>query len=287
MLMEPWDGPAAIVFTDGSLVGATLDRNGLRPGRYLVTDDGLVVLASEIGVLDIDQSRDRAQGPTAARPHVPRRHRGRPPHRGRRDQGRARGIRAVGRLARGADASALADLPEREHIVHPPASVEPSPAHLRLHRGGGARSSSRRWRRPAQEPLGAMGSDTPIAVLSRAPAPALRLLHAAVRAGHEPAARLDPRGGRHLARHVARPRAQPAQRRARARAPGLARLPGDRQRRAREDRAHRPARRRAHDDDRSRASTASTTGPRRCGRGSTRCATRSTRPSTRARPSSC
>ncbi|HEY4152353.1 MAG TPA: glutamate synthase subunit alpha, partial [Pseudolysinimonas sp.] len=52
MMMEPWDGPAALVFTDGSLVGATLDRNGLRPGRFLVTDDGLVVLASEIGVLD-------------------------------------------------------------------------------------------------------------------------------------------------------------------------------------------------------------------------------------------
>ncbi|MES2172012.1 MAG: glutamate synthase subunit alpha, partial [Actinomycetota bacterium] len=51
MLMEPWDGPAALVFTDGTLVGATLDRNGLRPGRYLVTDDGLVVLASEFGVL--------------------------------------------------------------------------------------------------------------------------------------------------------------------------------------------------------------------------------------------
>ena len=57
MLMEPWDGPAALVFTDGSLVGATLDRNGLRPGRYLVTDDGLVVLASEIGVLDVDPSK--------------------------------------------------------------------------------------------------------------------------------------------------------------------------------------------------------------------------------------
>ena len=57
MLMEPWDGPAAIVFTDGSLVGATLDRNGLRPGRYVVTNDGLVVLASEIGVLDIEPSR--------------------------------------------------------------------------------------------------------------------------------------------------------------------------------------------------------------------------------------
>src|SRR5690606_15021209 len=53
MLMEPWDGPAALVFTDGTLVGATLDRNGLRPGRFVVTDDGLVVLASEIGVLDI------------------------------------------------------------------------------------------------------------------------------------------------------------------------------------------------------------------------------------------
>ncbi|MBB4931031.1 glutamate synthase (NADPH/NADH) large chain [Lipingzhangella halophila] len=54
MLMEPWDGPASVSFTDGSLVGAVLDRNGLRPGRYWVTDDGLVVLASEAGVLDID-----------------------------------------------------------------------------------------------------------------------------------------------------------------------------------------------------------------------------------------
>ncbi|MEY4743240.1 MAG: glutamate synthase large subunit, partial [Actinomycetota bacterium] len=52
MLMEPWDGPAAVIFTDGSLVGATLDRNGLRPGRYVITDDGLVVLASEIGVVN-------------------------------------------------------------------------------------------------------------------------------------------------------------------------------------------------------------------------------------------
>ncbi|MCX8529014.1 MAG: glutamate synthase subunit alpha, partial [Rhodoluna sp.] len=57
MLMEPWDGPAAVIFTDGSLVGATLDRNGLRPGRYVVTEDGLVVLASEIGVADIDPAR--------------------------------------------------------------------------------------------------------------------------------------------------------------------------------------------------------------------------------------
>ncbi|MFC4174713.1 glutamate synthase large subunit [Microvirga sp. GCM10011540] len=56
-LMEPWDGPAAVCFTDGKQIGATLDRNGLRPARYLVTDDGLVVLASEMGVLPIPEER--------------------------------------------------------------------------------------------------------------------------------------------------------------------------------------------------------------------------------------
>ena len=56
-LMEPWDGPALIAFTDGEVIGAVLDRNGLRPGRYWVTDDGLVVLASEVGVLDIEPNR--------------------------------------------------------------------------------------------------------------------------------------------------------------------------------------------------------------------------------------
>ena len=56
-LMEPWDGPAAVTFTDGTVVGAVLDRNGLRPARYWVTDDGLVVLASEVGVLDIAPER--------------------------------------------------------------------------------------------------------------------------------------------------------------------------------------------------------------------------------------
>ncbi len=56
-LMEPWDGPAAIAFTDGRLIGATLDRNGLRPARYLVTDDGCVLLASEMGVLDIPEEK--------------------------------------------------------------------------------------------------------------------------------------------------------------------------------------------------------------------------------------
>jgi glutamate synthase (NADPH/NADH) large chain len=54
-LMEPWDGPAAVAFTDGRQIGATLDRNGLRPARFLVTDDDIVVMASESGVLPIKE----------------------------------------------------------------------------------------------------------------------------------------------------------------------------------------------------------------------------------------
>ena len=55
-IMEPWDGPASVSFTDGKVIGATLDRNGLRPSRYLVTDDGMVVMGSESGALVVDQS---------------------------------------------------------------------------------------------------------------------------------------------------------------------------------------------------------------------------------------
>jgi glutamate synthase (NADPH) large chain len=61
-LMEPWDGPAAIAFTDGRVIGATLDRNGLRPGRWVVTNDDLVVMASETGVLDIPASEIKSKG---------------------------------------------------------------------------------------------------------------------------------------------------------------------------------------------------------------------------------
>ncbi len=167
MLMEPWDGPAAIVFTDGSLVGATLDRNGLRPGRYVVTDDGLVVLASEIGVLDIDPSKVVRKG--------------------RLQPGRMFLVDTVaGRLIEDdeikSDLAAsepwgewldsgrirLGDLPEREHIVHPPASVR------RRQRTFGYTEEEVRvlltpMARTGAEPLGAMGSDTPIAVLSERP----------------------------------------------------------------------------------------------------------------------
>src|SRR4029077_16584197 len=61
-LMEPWDGPASIAFTDGIQMGAVLDRNGLRPSRYYVTKDGLVVMASEVGVLDIPPDNILSKG---------------------------------------------------------------------------------------------------------------------------------------------------------------------------------------------------------------------------------
>jgi glutamate synthase (NADPH/NADH) large chain len=61
-LMEPWDGPASIAFTDGTVIGAVLDRNGLRPSRYYVTKDDLVIMASEVGVLDIPPERVRSKG---------------------------------------------------------------------------------------------------------------------------------------------------------------------------------------------------------------------------------
>ena len=167
MLMEPWDGPAALVFTDGSLVGATLDRNGLRPGRYLVTDEGLVVLASEIGVLDIEPSR------------VVRKGRLRPgkmfvvdTEQGRiiEDDEIKAELAAAEPWAEWLEAGriALKDLPQREHIVHTPASV------IRRQRTFGYTEEELRMlitpmAQNAAEPLGAMGSDTPIAVLSNRP----------------------------------------------------------------------------------------------------------------------
>ncbi len=61
-IMEPWDGPASILFTDGQVIGAVLDRNGLRPSRYIVTEDDRVILSSEVGVLDLDPSQIRVRG---------------------------------------------------------------------------------------------------------------------------------------------------------------------------------------------------------------------------------
>jgi glutamate synthase (NADPH/NADH) large chain len=167
MLMEPWDGPAALVFTDGTLVGATLDRNGLRPGRYVVTRDGLVILASEIGVQDIEPSQ------------IVRKGRLRPGKMFLVDTEAGRLIEddeIKGEIAASKpwgewlDESRinLKDLPDREHIMHTPASV------TRRQRTFGYTEEEVRilltpMAQNGAEPLGAMGSDTPIAVLSERP----------------------------------------------------------------------------------------------------------------------
>ena len=166
-LMEPWDGPACVTFTDGNQIGAVLDRNGLRPSRFWVTDDGLVVLASEVGVLDFkpesivrkgrlqpgkmflvdleegriiedDEIKDTL---AAAQPYSDWLHAG---------------------LVR------LSDLPSREHIVYPHSSV------VRRQRAFGYTEEELRliitpMAKNGAEPLGSMGTDTPIAALSEKP----------------------------------------------------------------------------------------------------------------------
>ncbi|WP_425393277.1 glutamate synthase large subunit [Acaricomes phytoseiuli] len=167
LLMEPWDGPAAVSFTDGLLVGATLDRNGLRPGRYWITEDGLVVFASEVGVLDIEPARvvrkgrvspgkmflvDTDAGRIIDDEEIKAELAAAEPWRDRLEENLIR----------------LPELPEREHVVHTPASVN-----LRQRTFGYTQEELRvllaPMARTRAEPLGAMGSDTPIAVLSARP----------------------------------------------------------------------------------------------------------------------
>ncbi|KGN38815.1 glutamate synthase large subunit [Knoellia subterranea] len=165
--MEPWDGPACVAFTDGTLIGAVLDRNGLRPGRYWVTDDGLVVLASEAGVLDLPTDKVVK--------------------RGRLQPGRMFLIdTAAGRIISDEEVKSqlaaenpyeewlhagllsLGELPEREHIIHTAASV------ARRQRTFGYTEEELKvilapMARTGGEALGSMGTDTPVAVLSEKP----------------------------------------------------------------------------------------------------------------------
>ena len=89
-LMEPWDGPAAIAFTDGRQIGATLDRNGLRPARYVITDDDQVIMASEAGVLPVPEERIRRKWRLQPGKMLLIDCRRRPHHRRRRDQAQTR-----------------------------------------------------------------------------------------------------------------------------------------------------------------------------------------------------
>ncbi|MFE9254576.1 glutamate synthase large subunit [Streptomyces sp. NPDC006879] len=166
-MMEPWDGPACVTFTDGTQVGAVLDRNGLRPGRYWVTDDGLVVLGSEVGVLDIDPAK------------VVRKGRLQPGKMFLVDTAQKRIIEddeIKAALAAEQPYSEwlqsgeieLTDLPEREHIVHTHASV------TRRQQTFGYTEEELKvilapMARTGGEPLGSMGTDSPIAALSERP----------------------------------------------------------------------------------------------------------------------
>ncbi len=166
-LMEPWDGPANISFTDGTLIGSVLDRNGLRPGRFWVTEDGFVVLASESGVLEIEQSRiirkgrlqpgrmflvDTAKGRIVEDEEIKSELANAEPYAKWLEQGIIH----------------LEELPEREHIVHTASSV------IRRQQTFGYTEEELRviltpMAKTGGEALGSMGTDTPIAILSKRP----------------------------------------------------------------------------------------------------------------------
>src|SRR6202042_1619156 len=166
-LMEPWDGPALIAFTDGAVIGAVLDRNGLRPGRYWVTADGLVVLASEVGVLDIEPAR------------VVRR--------GRLQPGRIFLVDTeAGRIVEDEEVKAalaaehpyedwlhagllhLDDLPDRER-ARPDSQALLTQQQMFGYTEEELRVILTPMARTAAEPIGSMGDDTPLAVLSGRP----------------------------------------------------------------------------------------------------------------------
>jgi glutamate synthase domain-containing protein 2/glutamate synthase domain-containing protein 1/glutamate synthase domain-containing protein 3 len=164
-LVEPWDGPAAVLFSDGRHVGATLDRNGLRPIRYLVTDDDVVILASEAGALPVDSDRIRTKG--------------------RLQPGQMLIVNTVtGRILTNADVkSELASLrPYRRWIAEQRVTIGASDANIAVDGNdlvtkqrafGYTREELKMVLAPmaesGEEAIGSMGNDTPLAVLSDRP----------------------------------------------------------------------------------------------------------------------
>ncbi|HIY22938.1 MAG TPA: glutamate synthase large subunit [Candidatus Brachybacterium merdigallinarum] len=166
-LQEPWDGPASVVFTDGTQVGARLDRNGLRPLRYWITEDDLVILGSETGLVDVPHSQIARTGRVApgeiflldlAEPRIV------PSDELKHAIATERPYASWVKQ----QTVRLEDLPEREHVTHSPASVV-----RRQQIFGYTEEELRVLLAPmaakGTEPLGAMGTDTPIAALSSRP----------------------------------------------------------------------------------------------------------------------
>ena len=169
-LMEPWDGPAAIAFTDGRQIGATLDRNGLRPARFIVTDDDLVVMASESGVLPIPEES------------IVRKWRLQP---GKMllidlEQGRIIEDEEIKRELAAAEPYEewlkqtqfkLEELPDQVTGAAPPAANDPASLLDRQQAFGYTQEDLQFFLEPmaraGEDPIGSMGADTPIAVLSK------------------------------------------------------------------------------------------------------------------------
>jgi glutamate synthase (NADPH/NADH) large chain len=166
-LMEPWDGPASIAFTDGTVIGAVLDRNGLRPSRYWVTDDDRVIMASETGVVAIDQARVVKKGRLQpGRMFLVDTARGRIVD----DEELKADLAGEHPYAEWLDAGIveLKDLPTRERILTNPESIRRrqqvfgyTHEELKLLVSAMARDGA--------EAIGSMGTDTPLAVLSDRP----------------------------------------------------------------------------------------------------------------------
>jgi glutamate synthase domain-containing protein 1 len=199
-LMEPWDGPASVAFTDGRVVGATLDRNGLRPGRWVETTDGHVVLGSESGLLDIPPEQVKRLG------------RLQPGKLFLVDLERGRIVedeevkREVSTRRPYHEWYARSSVPFSELPAWDQVTISDQPLHTRQRAFGYSQEDLRvDGQRPF--PRGALGAG-PGAVL---------VLQAAVRAGHKPADRLDPRGHRHELVDEPRDRAEPVRRDTRAR----------------------------------------------------------------------
>jgi glutamate synthase (NADPH/NADH) large chain len=166
--MEPWDGPAAMVFTDGRLIGGTLDRNGLRPCRYLVTTDNLAVIASEAGVVEFPPEKIRKKG------------RLRPGHMFLVDTEQGREVsdnEVKGKIARQKPYRRWLDENriELRGLFDTPKLVESDPKTIaqRMRAFGYTREELKMILTPmavhGQEPVGSMGNDTPLAVLSDRP----------------------------------------------------------------------------------------------------------------------
>ena len=165
-LMEAWDGPASVGFTDGKFIGAMLDRNGLRPSRYWVTKGGMVIMASESGVLDIAPADVVAKGRARTGGDVPGRPRtGRHPRR-RGDQGANRLGAPVRRLARRVHGPS-SRRPRGPHTFPAPTT---KPCSTASKRSGTpwktSNTSSGRWGAAARRRSARWGATTPIAVLS-------------------------------------------------------------------------------------------------------------------------